>query len=204
MFVLRLSSALGGKVVIKHPLLCTELSTRLCARGDKRNGKHSLTCACWDGRELRLLLTQNWSYPPWPHSDFVARVSSWVYVQIIAIVVTRGAWSPPPSCLESDSWQAWSGEREVLACGLAVKGTKFMAYLGAKHCALGIFWETRWTRNQGSCPVLRRPPKASWQSPKEMGFDIKREFTLTPGLAVYKQCHFFCASVSSPMKWRQW
>lgn len=102
MFVLVCPLLWGGEVVIKQPLLCTELSTRLCAHGDKRNGKHSLTCACWDGRELRLLLTQNWSYPPWPHSDFVARVSSWEYVWILpqSSPEVRGASHPPG--LESD------------------------------------------------------------------------------------------------------
>lgn len=71
-----------------------------------------------------------------------------------------------------------------------MKGTKFMAYLGAKHCALGITWETRWTRNQGSCSMLRRPEKASWQSPKEMGFAVMRELTVTPGLACTNKVTF--------------
>lgn len=38
-----------------------------------------------------------------------------------------------------------AGLWEVMACGLGMKGTKFMASLGTKHRGLGVILETLWT-----------------------------------------------------------
>lgn len=59
------SPLLWGNIVIKHSLLCVPSSPP----GSVFMATEEME------KELRLLLTENWSDPRWPHSDFVAPLS---------------------------------------------------------------------------------------------------------------------------------